>query len=406
MRILLVSNLYPPQELGGYGRSLADFAWGLQQRGHALHVLCADAPYLGPAGPGPSGEPVQRALQLKGSFAQGVSLIRDAAVCCAVDQHNAAMVHRVLGQQRFDGILLGNLDLLGPELLAVLLATRLPLLHHVGFMAPPFAPMHWPLQQHYMLVGASYAVRASLQQAGLPVAAAPVVYPGARVELFGPAATGRPLPPPLGWAGTAPLGTAANPLRLAFAGLLMGSKGAHTVVEAAARLHHAGVALQLNLAGAAFQADYWPQLQALAQQAGLGGLVQWVGQLQRPQLARFLGLHHVGVFASIYPEAFGIVGAEIQASGLALVSSGVGGAAELLDHGISGLRFEAGNSADLAQQLLRLVREPGLLQRLQQAGTAQVQARFSVQQSAVQLERLFVDQACSRRPASRGSITF
>ena len=39
MRFLIVTNLYPPQELGGYGRSMADFAWGLLRRGHYVEVL-------------------------------------------------------------------------------------------------------------------------------------------------------------------------------------------------------------------------------------------------------------------------------------------------------------------------------------------------------------------------------
>ena len=60
MRFLLITNLYPPQELGGYGRCMADFAWGLQQRGHSIQVLSSDAPYLGPDCSGPSGEPVDR----------------------------------------------------------------------------------------------------------------------------------------------------------------------------------------------------------------------------------------------------------------------------------------------------------------------------------------------------------
>ena len=44
MRILIVTNIYPPQELGGYGRSMADFAWPAQ--GHHVCVLTSDAPYL------------------------------------------------------------------------------------------------------------------------------------------------------------------------------------------------------------------------------------------------------------------------------------------------------------------------------------------------------------------------
>ena len=50
MRLILITNLYPPQELGGYGRCMADFAWGLQQRGHRVQVISSDAPYLGPGG--------------------------------------------------------------------------------------------------------------------------------------------------------------------------------------------------------------------------------------------------------------------------------------------------------------------------------------------------------------------
>ena len=68
MQLLLITNLYPPQELGGYGRSMADFAWGLMQRGHHVQVLCTDAPHLGANRNGPSGEPVSRCLTLKGSF--------------------------------------------------------------------------------------------------------------------------------------------------------------------------------------------------------------------------------------------------------------------------------------------------------------------------------------------------
>ena len=73
MRLLLITNLYPPQELGGYGRCMADFCWGLQRRGHQLQVICNNADYLGvPSKIGPSGEPVARDLKLKGDFCNGV----------------------------------------------------------------------------------------------------------------------------------------------------------------------------------------------------------------------------------------------------------------------------------------------------------------------------------------------
>lgn len=397
MRLLVVTNLYPPQELGGYGRSIADFVWGLQRRGHQLQVLSSDAPYLqAPGGPdaavGPSGEPVARQLQLKGSYEGGVQLLQDPTACAAVDHTNAALLRSWLAQG-WDGVLLGNLDLLGPELLPELLRPGIPVLHHVGFVAPPFAPWQLPAVRHYTLVAASQAVRQSLVAAGLPVAQAPVVYPGARTELFGPAATGRPSAVVAALALVAaghPLGSPANPLKVGFAGLLMGSKGAHTVVQALAALHGQGVAVQACFAGGSFQAGYREQMEALLASAGMAGLVRFVGQLDRPRLARFWALHQVGVFASTYPEAFGIVGAEVMASGLALLTTGVGGAAELIEPGVSGLGFEPGNPASLVEALQQLVADPVLLARLAVAGQERAQALFSLTSTAQQLERLFL----------------
>ena len=78
-----------------------------------------------------------------------------------------------------------------------------------------------------------------------------------------------------------------------------------------------------------------------------------------------------------------------MASVLALVSSGVGGGAELFEPEVPGLAFRPGDSGDLARQLHRLATEPGLLARLQVAGEASVRQQFSVAQSAFELEQLF-----------------
>lgn len=382
MKLLVVTNLYPPQELGGYGRSIADFVWGLQERGHQVQVLCSDAGYLGPGGDGPSGEPVDRCLMLKGDYQQGVRVLDDPIAIAEIDRVNAQLLNARLDQGGWDGILVGNLDLLGFELLQDLLSAGIPVLQHLGFVIPPFAPEQWPKHGHYRLVSASRAVRANLVAAGLPVANAPVVYPGARVELLGLEATGRALPPAPGHHGP-------GPLRVCFAGLLMESKGAHTLLEAIGLLHRADVIIEAMVAGGRFSAAYATQLEQYAAEQGIAGKVQFIKQLSRDQLARFFRLNHVAVFPSISPEAFGIVAAEAMASGLALVSSGVGGAAELFEPEVSGLAFRPGDAGDLARQLHRLATEPGLLARLQAAGEARVRQQFSVAQSALELEQLF-----------------
>ena len=125
--------------------------------------------------------------------------------------------------------------------------------------------------------------------------------------------------------------------------------------------------------------------------------MQFVGQLERQALARFYALHHVGVFPSIHPEAFGIVAAEMMASGLVVVSSGVGGAGELIDDGRTGLRFQAGDSQDLARCLMKLTRDFTMLNGLRQAGQREAQQRFSVMTAAAKLESGFKPKA-ARRP--------
>ena len=256
------------------------------------------------------------------------------------------------------------------------------LLHHIGFVTPPYPPEQMPRRSsRYRVLAASNSVRRCLQDAGMAVDDAAVIYPGARVDLFGESKLGRPLPP-------APNGTYGRPLRVCFAGLQMGSKGPHTVLEALLQLKEKRVPIHLMLAGGTFQADYAKQLRRFCTNHQLNGQVDFLPQLNREQLARFFQINHVCVFPSIHPEAFGIVAAEAMASGLALISTGVGGAAELFEDGISGLHYPAGNSAALAERLERLAYDPALLHQLQKAGEKRVRHKFSVDASVQQLETL------------------
>ena len=260
MNILVVTNIYPPQELGGYGRSIADFVWGLQQRGHTLQVLSSDAPELGASSNlGPSGEDVDRRLKLKGSYSGGVKHIEDPSKRHQIDAYNIQLIRQWINTRQWDGILLGNLDLLGPELLSVLLEANCKIQHHVGFVHPPFPANAWPGSNNYQMVAASEAVRSALIKGGMPTNNIPVIYPGARTEQFGPKTTGMPAPLPAD-------GSPHRPLKVCFAGLLMMSKGVHTLVEAVIKLNRDGIYVQASIAGDSFQQGYRQQLEALIEQ--------------------------------------------------------------------------------------------------------------------------------------------
>lgn len=383
MHLLLITNLYPPQELGGYGRSMADFAWGLMQRGHHLQVLCTDAPHLGDSGNGPSGEQVVRCLSLKGSFKGGVHLDQDPERCSFTDAANQQCIDHWLNQRVWDGVLIGNIDLLGHEILQPILNSAVPTLHHIGFITPPFDPKFTPTTKSYQLVCASQAVKQSLIQAGMSITEAPVVYPGARVDLYGSQINRRSLP-------KLPSPLKQQPIKICYAGLQMSSKGPHILLEAIALLKNKNIPTYCMLAGGTFQEAYMHAMKKFIHEQELEANIDFAPQLTRPQLSRFFRLHHVCVFPSIHPEAFGIVAAEAMASGLALVSSGVGGSTEIFEEGISGLSFQAGDAKSLANQLERLWRNPTLLETLQKNGEHHARERFSVQRSAEQLETLFL----------------
>ena len=113
---------------------------------------------------------MDRRLQLKGSYEGGVRPLQDPQESQAIDQANAALIRSWLNTQHWDGILLGNLDLLGPELLPALFEATCIVQHHVGFVHAPFPPSAWPKSNRYKLVGASEAVRSALVKApGFPL---------------------------------------------------------------------------------------------------------------------------------------------------------------------------------------------------------------------------------------------
>lgn len=400
MKILIITNLYPPQELGGYGRSMADFAWGLQQRGHQIHVLSSDTPHLGSSSDkGPSGEQVIRNLVLKGSYKGGLKPIQDEAKLKAINTLNAKTIDTSWSLYGpFDGVLIGNIDLLGIEIIEKLLQYNVKILHHIGFMNPPYNPSDQPRSKLYQLVGASHEVSRALEQVGMrnnidrkQSGDIPVVYPGVRSDLFGERATGRKLPSPLeDEEKNRLLGTRDHPLRICFAGLLMASKGAHTLVEALVKLKEQGVEIQGHLAGDTFQAGYRETLEEILRINGLDE-VRFTGQLNKASLARFFRLHHICVFPSIHPEAFGIVGAEAMASGLVLISSCVGGAGELIKDRETGIKFEPGNAAELAHKLKFLCNNSSEMQRIARAGELKARTELCVNISAKKLEDLYVE---------------
>lgn len=372
--IVLVTNLFPPQELGGYGRMMWEFAHGLIARGHRVQVLTTDTTEFGQA-PTPDEVAmeahVRRTLQLGGTWRGGrPEVLGDRAEVQRRRRDNAARLRTAVAKTGADLVLVGNLDFLGVGLLRAALQARIPVLHALANAAPGYAPAEQPTEAHYWVAPCSDWNGEVFAEAGFAPARRVTLYPGARLDRFF-----RLFLPD------------TRRLRLCYASLVLPYKGAGTLVEALGRLHRAGVEFTAEIAGAAPDAAYLETLRAQVRRDGLEGRVRFTGFLDRRGLAALFARSNVLVFPSEFQEPFGIAQVEALAAGLVVVSSGTGGAKEVIRDGVDGLLFAAGDSAELAARLRGLANDPGLMRRLQRSGQARA-ATFSVDRAVRTIEAL------------------
>ena len=105
-------------------------------------------------------------LILKGSYEGGVKALTDSGVVGKINKSNADLINETWKRHGpFDGVLAGNIDLLGLEVINELLRKNVSVLHHIGFINPPYEPKEQPKSKHYKLVAASHSVGRALQQA-------------------------------------------------------------------------------------------------------------------------------------------------------------------------------------------------------------------------------------------------
>jgi glycosyltransferase involved in cell wall biosynthesis len=110
---------------------------------------------------------------------------------------------------------------------------------------------------------------------------------------------------------------------------------------------------------------------------------------------RVIAAADVVVCASDF-ESYGMVPVEAMACGKPVVSTRRGGPSETVVEGETGYLVGAGDSAALAERVMRLLRDPALRQRMGEAGRTRVIERFSAQAMAARFSET-VEQVIERR---------
>lgn len=373
-RLLMITNLFPPDELGGYGRMMWEFAFGLVERGHDLLVASTDAvKFRKEVAPEEWVlEPrVRRTLRLMGTWEKGAPLMLSSQQeLLEVVTGNGKEVEALLDEHRPELVILGNLDMLHPHVLSPMLTRGLPLLHALANAAPGFNPEHQPKTPRYWMAPCSDWNGLEVRRLGFSPARLTTLYPGGRVDRF----FRQVLPSP-------------DRLRICYASLVMPYKGAHILVGALDSLHRLGVDFTAEIAGDCPDPRFLDNLRQHVARVGMDHKVTFSGFLNRKGLAALFARSNVLVFPSQFAEPFGISQVEAMASGLVVVSSGTGGAKEIVQNEVSGFLFQPQSPDDLAKRLYFLARKPEKLREL--ALGAQRRANdFSVDKAVLKIEAL------------------
>jgi glycosyltransferase involved in cell wall biosynthesis len=154
-------------------------------------------------------------------------------------------------------------------------------------------------------------------------------------------------------------------------GSLEPRKNQEFLLKVLSHAHRLGRPYRLTIAGDGVERDRLPRI---AERLGLGTSVEFLGHV--PRAARLLGRHRVYVHAARM-ENCPIVLIEAMAAARPVLAAPVGGISEMFSHGVEGLYWELGDPRRAAEQLIALLENSELYQRMARAAVARYRNYFS-----------------------------
>jgi len=382
MKILFVSNLYPPNAVGGYEELCWHVACRMSERDHDVTVLTSchgkkvsDWPR----------QTVHQALRILVGSTVYDPFGGPAYRRLAIQDQNVEALKSVVARSRPDVIFCWNLYGLDRSMFDALVATGVAIVtmltdNWLASMINPervnayFAKVVHGGQrfedleegrdnvitlpaQVSAIFGSEY-MRDFYKSSGLQFKRSRVVHNGVDLpseELVHPAAR----------RATA----SASVFRLLFAGRVVDIKGVHTAIEALSRLRRQrpDVNWQLDIVGETLDAAYLTRLRELAARERCADDVHYLGKVEPSALPSLFTEHDVYLFPSYY-EPFSLTLIHAIASGIPTVASSVGGNVEIVRNGETGLLASRGNAADFTRAILQFYDDVELRARVSREG--------------------------------------
>jgi glycosyltransferase involved in cell wall biosynthesis len=213
-----------------------------------------------------------------------------------------------------------------------------------------------------------------VEEVGVPKERTRVVHNGIELELF----------------KVDPVRTEIENLRLLYAGRLSPDKGVHTILESLGILKttQPDLVIELSIYGSGSQ-NYQKQLEQLVSKYHLESCVRFEGVVPREEMPDVYAAHYVLIFPSIWAEPLARIIQEAMACGLVVIGTATGGTREILHDGENGLIFEAGDAQMLAEKIFQIFDDEKLRTRLAKAGRRTVKEEFSLDCMVEEIEKSF-----------------
>lgn len=358
MRLLGLTNTYPPAGHGGYAEICADVLEGLAKRGHEVSLHACEAAVA-------SG--TRNGVQVQRDLSPALAAWRRPRRARAAERSDSAAIRRALAERpdaalvwHMRGVVKPPLRLLHEAGVPVLymLHDRWVLYERPGSVFVPWARAEQlavralrdpPIARDGIVCFNSAWLRDEHARLGWRAQNGHVIPCGLPADMIALAASEDPAP--------------RGATRLLFAGRVDPAKGIDDALAALAGLPGE---VTLSIAGIVTDERYAAELRERA--AALGGRVRWLGELPRGALFEAFAAHDVLVYPSREAESFGLGILEAQAAGLVAVTSAPGGPREFLVDGENCLLHEPGDVAGLTAAVRRLTDEAGLAKRLRDGG--------------------------------------
>jgi D-inositol-3-phosphate glycosyltransferase len=171
-----------------------------------------------------------------------------------------------------------------------------------------------------------------------------------------------------------------------FVGRLSPRKGLKVLLDA---LDYLTVPATVQIVGGTADKEYERRVRERIHQLTTRGLnVRLCGPLSGPELVEAYKNADIFVCPSLI-EPFGIVVVEAMSCGVPVVASRVDGLLDIVEDGVNGLFFEAGNAQELVACIEPLLKDENLREKLGRNARETVLARFTWDNVAEQIERVY-----------------